>query len=86
MKSVKTDKSGKDFGAKKGKTYAIKVTNTSKLFRRNIPLLNHERFFIFYLFYFYKQLKVDFKQLKKFKQPTLAAYKRISFLQIFLLI
>lgn len=43
---VKTDKRGNVFGAKKGKTYAIKVITVTTIFRKNIILLNHERRFI----------------------------------------
>ncbi len=53
MNKVKTDNKGKALGAKKGNKYALKVTTVKTIFNRNIPLLNHERFFIFLFIYNY---------------------------------
>ncbi|MCW2120208.1 hypothetical protein M2326_002524 [Flavobacterium sp. 7A] len=46
MNKVSTDNIGNILGAKKGKMYATNVTTVNTIFKKNIPLLNHESFFI----------------------------------------
>lgn len=72
MISVKTDKIGNILGAKKGNEYAMKVTKISRMFKLNIPLLNQERFFIFF------SLKLNFN-LRFFKGNYFPALNKKSF-------
>ena len=50
---VRTDKNGKNVGAKNGKTQARNVNTVSTILKKNITLLNQDSFFIF----FFKMLR-----------------------------
>lgn len=45
--NVRTDRIGNNLGAKNGKIYARNVNTVNTILKKNIALLNHERFFIF---------------------------------------
>ena len=65
---VKTDRKGNTFGAKKGNTYAMKVSTVKTILKKNITLLNHESRFI-YVFYLPTLNKNSFSAFVKLSYP-----------------
>lgn len=50
MTNVKTDSIGNSLGARNGSIYAMKVNTVNTILRKNINLLNPERFFMCYVY------------------------------------
>lgn len=70
--SVKTDKTGNNFGARNGKVYPTIVKIAKMILKKKAILLNKERFFILCKFQAYGFYKLIFQIYKKFSSNLIS--------------